>query len=183
MEEIWKDVVGYEGLYLVSNMGRVKSMHSRNTHRAHRSDGILSPLNTGTGYHKVLLSNGTVKQAKVHRIVAAAFIDNPENKPQINHKNGIRTDNRVENLEWATNSENSKHSYAVLNHSKAGAEAMRLKNSIPVSQYTADGNIVATYGSASDAARANGFNAMHISGCCRGERKTHMGFIWKREAA
>lgn len=101
--EIWKDIKGYEGLYQVSNLGRVKSFI---THK------ILVPCNTGQGYKKIKLSHhGKQKSFKIHRLVADAFIPNELNLPHVNHKNRKRDDNRVENLEWVTQGYNTKYSY------------------------------------------------------------------------
>lgn len=126
-EEIWKDVVGYEGLYQVSNLGNVRSLDRESEHfngvivfhkgkvlNVHLHDGYSSVC-----LYKKEIIRGTLKKnkyrtTKVHRLVAQAFLPNSENKRCVNHINGIKTDNRVENLEWSTDSENQKHSYAVL---------------------------------------------------------------------
>ena len=110
--EIWKPVVGYEGVYQVSDLGRVK--------RIARGKGatpgrLLKPQRNRSGYLAVNLSyRGKRKSYEVHRLVALAFIDPSPGKAQVNHKNGVRTDNGVSNLEWVTRSENAKHAYRVL---------------------------------------------------------------------
>jgi hypothetical protein len=117
--EIWKNVVGYEDCYEVSNLGNVRSI-KRMVERTSPAGGksfytynskMLKTCITKKGYLRLGLHLNDVKNNhQIHRLVASAFIDNPENKEQVNHKNGIKSDNRVENLEWVTNSENLKHS-------------------------------------------------------------------------
>lgn len=104
MEEIWKDISGYEGLYQASNLGNIKSLNYNHTKQPRN----LTPVKHKNGYLFVYIGG---KHKSVHRIIAATFIPNQKNKPQVNHINGDKTDNRVENLSWVSAAENMRHAY------------------------------------------------------------------------
>ena len=168
--EVWKDIRSYEGLYQISNYGRVKSL----------INGIILKNHNGKNseYYKVSLSKcGKGKKYNIHRLVAETFVCNPEHKPQVNHINGNKHDNRAENLEWVTASENELHAYATglkkpVKHPFNGAK------SIPVVQIDKNMNVVKVYPSLNVAGR-NGFRAEDICKCCKGKIKTAGGYIWR----
>ena len=130
MQEEWKEVVGFEGLYEVSNKGRVRSLdrevprlgkYGQPSHMVYK--GKLIPMwITDTGYLRITLNKeGKKSNHLVHRLVANAFIPNVDNKETVNHKNGVKADNQIDNLEWATRSEQNKHAWALgLNQGKTG---------------------------------------------------------------
>ena len=157
--EVWRDVPGYEGLYQVSDQGRV-----RNTKRGR----LLKPNTNGSGYAQTMLSRqGARSYPLLHRLVALAFIPNPEGKPQINHKNGNKNDNRAENLEWGTMGENLLHRHRVL-----GQPGGRCKPVLCISTGRA-------YPSAKAAAADLGLNRSGVSQVCNGTQKTTKNYKFK----
>ena len=130
-DEVWKDIEGYEGLYQVSNFGNIKSLpkvrhNGRGTYI--QKEKILKPSNTSTGYKKIeLCKDGKRKGFKVHRLVAIAFIPNPDNKPEVNHIDGNKINNNIDNLEWVTSSENTIHAYETgLNSNKKDLDEKKI---------------------------------------------------------
>ena len=167
-KEYWKPVVGYEGLYEVSNWGRVKSLPRNGTVKYAR---ILKLYTDKDGYLYVVLSkNNKQKLFKIHRLVAEAFIPNPNNLPMINHKDENKQNNNVENLEWCSAKYNSNYGTAIERRSK--------KRSKPILQFTLDGEFVREWESTMECER-NGYNHGAVVSCCQGKRKTHKGFIFK----
>lgn len=181
MEEIWKPVVGYEGLYEVSNIGRVRSWF--NNHYQKRKVPKILKYGKRVGYFQACLyKNKGRKLLLVHRLVAQAFIPNPDNLPCINHKNEIKTDNRVENLEWCTYKHNLEYSGNIekareIAHSK---QLWKIANNVckkPVLQYSKTGELVNEYESISKAEQQTG--VYNISACCLGKYKSAGGYVWK----
>ena len=175
MDEIWKDVVGYEGLYQVSNLGRVKSLPRRiivGWADYVSKEKILSQANHRQGYKFVCFHrNGKQKTYKVHRLVAEAFISNPNNYKCINHKNENPSNNNVDNLEWCNHSYNNNY----------GTRNERVRNATCkiVEQYTKDGQYIRDWNGTREIQRVLGIRCSNISGACLGKRKTAGGFVWK----
>ena len=175
--EVWKDIKGYEGLYQVSNMGRVKSLGrmvaSKKGSKQYRKERILKPWTNRGGYLQVTLCNGSNKRTapQVHRLVCKEFHKNPENKPEVNHINEDKLDNRACNLEWVTAKENINHGTRTARMAKTRSKS--------VGQYTRDGKFVKIWQSPHEVEKLFGFAPNTISAAARGKRKTAYGFIWK----
>ena len=174
--EEWRDVAGYEGRYQVSSMGRVKSLKRKFIDKIGREryvkECILKPGSDRGGYLRVgLCADGKRKTFKVHRLVCEAFHENPGNKPQVNHINEDKADNRACNLEWATARENSN--FGTRNERSAKA----LSKSI--GQYTRDGELVKIWPSTMEVQRQTGFSRGNISLAANGKLKQVYGFVWK----
>ena len=188
ISEIWRTAVYdgeiYEGLYKVSNLGKILSLNYNHTGKP----GLMNPGKDTNGYSMVIFwKNGEPKTIKVHRLVAQTFLPNPENKPCINHKiegDEGKTINMVffnedgtidkerTTIEWATYKENNDYGTRTERAAKARINGKKSKK---VLQFTLDGEFVREWESTQECGR-NGFNQGHVAACCRGERKSHKGF-------
>ena len=174
---MWKDIKEYEGIYQINNIGDVRriSYYDKGNTAKHKLPFLLKQRYDKDGYKRITLQNRCVAKNKfVHRLVAEAFIPNPENKPQVNHIDGNKSNNNVENLEWVTQSENRLHCLKYLN-----PQLKNNKNSKKVIQYSEDNKILNEFPSAKEASRVLHISQGHISEVCRGEKKTYKGYIWK----
>lgn len=196
MEEIWKDIEGYEGLYQVSNLGRVRSLaRTRWNGKGMQKveERVLKSHTTKNGYMYLTLSiEGKHKTCSVHRLVLTAFnpVENMENL-QVNHIDENKENNRLCNLEWCTPeyntnygtrnkraSESKKGKYTGGNAPWYGKHGVKHNCSIPIVQLTLDGKLAEIYGSSCEAERS-GFTATTITACIKGKRKTHGGYKWE----
>lgn len=180
----WRSVKGYEERYLVSNTGLIYSK---------LSNKVLKPNKMANGYLSVELFNkGKSKRVLIHRIVAEAFIDNPENLPIVNHKDENKSNNSVDNLEWFTQKYNANYGNALLKKKQnfKASEKMRinarniaLSRQIPVLQFTKSGEFIKRFNSAVEAGRLLKISASHIGETCKQIRKSAGGFGWQYEGS
>lgn len=174
MKEIWKDVIGYEGLYQISSLGRLKS---------NRYGRMIKGNINSYGYLRTILSdrNGNIKRVLIHRLVAEAFIPNTDNKPQVNHRDENKLNNAVDNLEWVTCKENINWGTSL--QKRAKTQRLSQSNKKTVLQYDKNGVFINKYISIRDAARVLGIDRTGIQHCCN-KRKgfdTYKGSIWRYE--
>ena len=162
-EEEWRDVLGFEELYQVSNFGNVRTVKN--------GEAEMSQQENRNGYMTVHLRNkGVERRAMVHRLVAEAFIPNPDELRDVNHKNGDKSDNRLENIEWVSHSDNMTHSFRELG-----------KNVRHIVQLDLDNNFIERWNSIIEASEATGVCRTDIGECCMGNRKHTKGYKWKYE--
>lgn len=169
----WRDIEGFEGQYMVSNTGLVKSLKGKNERimKTRRKKIIKKDGSSELSYEELVLSNKGVPHSKlVHRLVAQAFIPNPQNKPEVNHIDENKGNNSVENLEWNTHEENSNH--GTKNIRSANKQSMAV---IAVDEH---GNIVEIHSSIRSAERLTGFGHSNISACTNGKSAKYKGLEW-----
>lgn len=162
--EVWKDIQGYEGLYQISNLGRVKSLP-----RGNKKERIRVPRASNNGYlYMVLSKENKAHTIRIHKEVAKAFIPNPLNLKSVNHKNLDKTDNRLCNLEWMSMMDN-------VHHARENGRNSRK----PVLQCDLGGNVIREWKSAYHVEKELGYFGTLISRCCRGKKKTYKGYKWR----
>lgn len=193
--EIWRDIEGYEGLYQVSNFGNVKSLQfgPKNHPGIHSQPRTLRIAKSSTGYtHVQLYKEGKSSTILVHKLVAKAFVPNPLAKPEVNHIDANRANNKAENLEWVTHKENLQYAVKIGNRKPprkstiengiAGNGTARKdsikRNKKPVLQYTPDGKFVKKWDSIAEIEKFYNCNRTGIANCLSGKNKTSFNFVW-----
>ena len=179
MKEIWKDIPGYEGLYQASNLGIIKSLKriAKKEYNNNRivHERIMNGTKNADGYLKVHFKNkerNIDKGLFIHRLVAKAFLPNPDNLPQVNHKDGNKTNNRIDNLEWCSNLYNQQHAWKNKLHKPTMHKGKKVK------QYDMEGNFIKEYRSISMASKKTKINISNIYRVLNKKRKMAGGYIW-----
>lgn len=163
MQEEWKDVKGYEGIYQVSNLGRIKSL---------KNNKIRKNVKDKIGYERIMLSkNNKIKLHYIHRLVAEAFIPNPNNLPQVNHKDEIKSNNIANNLEWCTQEYNNIYGNRI--------KTVKEKLSKEIYQFDLNGKFIKKWDNINQIKSEMNINCCHIGDCCNNKRKKAYGYIWK----
>lgn len=187
MNEIWKDIEGYEGLYQVSNLGRVKALPKYSFNGKVyflMNERILKHIVTHNYHYVSLYKDKKGTRFAVHRLVASAFIPNPKNKPDVDHINTIKSDNKVENLRWATRKENNLNPLTQKRNSDAHKGYIRPKGKDDkraniILQYTSNGDFVKKWYGSHEIERELGYDNGYIIKCCKGYIKRAYGYVWK----
>lgn len=187
MKEVWKDVYGYIGIYMVSNTGKIKALPKvspiYNGGYCIHDEIILKGNPIGKGYLQVKLhKNGKGECKLIHKIVAEHFIDNPNNLPFVNHKDENKQNNCSNNLEWCTQKYNTN--YGTANARRVASRdyfVLAQKLSKPICMYSKQGEFIKRFCSAIGASRETGINKGNLTECANGKRKSAGGYIWKYE--
>ena len=178
MKEIWKDIPNYGGLYQISNTGKIKSLNYNRTHK----EKVLKPMLCYGNYYTVTLYKNKIKEVfLVHRLVALTYIQNSQKKEYVNHKDGNKLNNNVNNLEWVTPSENNIHAFKMgLNKSPTKGKFGKDNHlSKKVYQLNKENAIINCFFGLREAERITGINHVLISRCCKNKIKTAGGYKWK----
>lgn len=173
IDEVWKDIKDYNGLYQISNLGNIYS---------YKTNKILKNAKSGDGYLTIqLCKNGIIKTNKVHRLVANSFINNKNRYKEVNHIDGNKHNNNVSNLEWCNRSQNEIHAYknGLAKGSNKNKLAKDNKRAKKVIQYNLDGIEIKKYDGIREASRLTNTNCGHIVSCCKKRLKSIGGYIWR----
>lgn len=170
MREIWKDIKGYEGFYQISNKGRVKSFKSSSKY-PDKEGHILNPTITKGYLYVGLCNKGKKKPTLVHRLVAEAFVPNPDNYKEVNHMDENKLNNNAKNLEWCNRDYNMSYGTA--------RERQGISLGSPVEQFTVNETPIARYANAEIAGKINRIDSSSIHKCCKGKRVHAGGYSWK----
>ena len=192
MEEIWKDVVGYEGLYQVSNQGRLlrcERVASNNHLLPPKIKDLQKKRKTGYMGSSIVDKSGKSHNVLIHRLVAVAFIPNHNKLPQVDHIDGNKENNCVDNLLWCTAKENVNYPISIATRSKSLKIAQNNPQTISkkiksshkkkVNQFSLSGEFIKTYESLRDIQRTLGFNITNVTACAHGRKRSAYGYIWK----
>ena len=173
--ENWQPVKGYDGIYEVSDKGRVRSLNYNHT----GTDRILKPRKNGDGYLQVgLWKDGHVKTVRIHRLVAEAFIQNPNNLETVNHKDEVKTNNTVSNLEWMSKKDNNNYGSRTIRASKANTNNPKRSKQVQMFDKST-GELLASFPSTHEAERVTGIYQGNICSCCKGKYKSAGGYVWR----
>ena len=189
MKEIWKDIKGYEGLYQVSNLGNVKKIKNKkyNINKKEVEEKEINKyISIGKhklGYKNVKLTdkNGIRKNLFLHRIIAEAFVENPNNFNIINHKDGDKSNNNINNLEWTTQKDNVNHAWknGLCENVRKVCAINGKRKSKKIIQKNKNGEVIKVWNSAMDIERELGIIHNNITFCCKHHNRTAGGFIWE----